>query len=109
MVDELEEKRGEGLNLQQYIGVVRRRRLLFLIPFFLAWLAVWSVSWVLPARYKSGTLILVEQPTMPKDYVLPNATYDLQELLATMTQQILSRTRLLHIIKEFNLYAAIFQ
>jgi succinoglycan biosynthesis transport protein ExoP len=105
MVDELEEKPGEGPNLQQYVGVIRRRRLLFLIPFFLGWLVVWTASWVLPARYKSGTLILVEQPTMPKDYVPPNATYDLQELLATMTQQILSRTRLLHIIKEFNLYA----
>jgi polysaccharide biosynthesis transport protein len=105
MVDELEEKPGEGINLQQYVDVIRRRHMYFLIPFFLGWLAVWSASWVLPARYKSGTLILVEQPSMPKDYVTPNVTDDLQARLASITQQILSRTRLLHIIDELNLYA----
>src|SRR5579863_4552268 len=105
MVDDLEEKPGEGLNLQQYLGVVRRRHLYFLLPFFLGWLAVWSASWVLPSRYKSGTLILVEQPSMPKDYVTPNVTDDLQSRLQSITQQILSRTRLLHIIDELNLYA----
>jgi polysaccharide chain length determinant protein (PEP-CTERM system associated) len=104
MVDELEEKPGEGLNLQQYVGVIRRRHMYFLIPFFLGWLAVWSASWVLPSRYRSGTLILVEQPSMPKDYVTPNVTDDLQARLQSITQQILSRTRLLHIIDELNLY-----
>jgi polysaccharide chain length determinant protein (PEP-CTERM system associated) len=66
---------------------------------------VWSASWVLPSQYKSGTLILVEQPSMPKDYVTPNITDDLQTRLASITQQILSRSRLLHIIDELNLYA----
>jgi succinoglycan biosynthesis transport protein ExoP len=105
MVDELEEKPGEGINLQQYVDVIRRRHMYFLIPFFLGWLAVWSASWVLPSRYRSGTLILVEQPSMPKDYVTPNVTDDLQSRLQSITQQILSRTRLLHIIDELNLYA----
>jgi polysaccharide biosynthesis transport protein len=105
MVDESEEKPGEGINLQQYVDVVRRRHMYFLIPFFVGWLVVWSASWVLPSRYKSGTLILVEQPSMPKDYVTPNVTDDLQARLQSITQQILSRTRLLHIIDELNLYA----
>jgi polysaccharide biosynthesis transport protein len=105
MVDELVEKSGEGLNLQQYVDVIRRRHMYFLIPFFLGWLVVWSTSWVLPSRYKSGTLILVEQPSMPKDYVTPNVVDDLQTRLQSITQQILSRTRLLHIIDELNLYA----
>src|SRR5580704_4993151 len=105
MVDEFEEKPGEGINLQQYVDVIRRRHMYFLIPFFLGWLVVWSVSWVLPSRYKSGTLILVEQPSMPKDYVTPNVTDDLQTRLQSITQQILSRTRLLHIIEELNLYS----
>jgi polysaccharide chain length determinant protein (PEP-CTERM system associated) len=69
------------------------------------WILVWAASWILPPRYKSGTLILVEQPTMPKDYVTPNVNDDLQERLQSITQQILSRTRLLHIIDELNLYS----
>src|SRR5271165_1096091 len=103
MVEELEEK-SEGLNLQYYLGVVRRRHLQFLIPLFLGWAVVWGVSWVLPPRYLSSTLILVEQPTMPKDYVTPNVNDDLQERMQSITQQILSRTRLLHIIEQVNLY-----
>jgi polysaccharide chain length determinant protein (PEP-CTERM system associated) len=106
MVEELlEDEKSEGLNLQHYLGVVRRRHLHFLIPLFLGWVMVWGASWVLPPRYLSSTLILVEQPTMPKDYVTPNVNDDLQERMQSITQQILSRTRLLHIIDEFKLYS----
>ncbi len=106
MAEEFEEKSPEGFSLQYWLGVARRRHLQFLIPLFVGWLAVWSASWILPPRYKSSTLILVEQPTMPKDYVTPNVNDDLQERLQSITQQILSRTRLVHIIDELNLYAA---
>src|SRR5271154_1784131 len=105
MVDDLEEQSPESIDIQHYLGVVRRRHFHFLIPLFLAWAVVWGASWVLPPRYLSSTLILVEQPTMPKDYVTPNVTDDLQERMQSITQQILSRTRLLHIIDQFNLYA----
>ena len=42
---------------------------------------------------------------MPKDYVVPNVNDDLQSRLQNITQQILSRTRLLHIVDELNLYS----
>ena len=83
---------------------MRRRHFHFLIPLFIGWAAVWAASWVLPPRYQSSTLILVEQPTMPKDYVTPNVNDDLQQRMQSITQQILSRTNLLHIIDQFNLY-----
>ena len=105
MADDLEEKESGEFDLEHYLGLVRRRHLHFLLPLFLGWLAVWGASWVLPPRYRSGTLILVEQPTMPKDYVTPNVSDDLQQRLQSITQQILSRTRLLHIIDALNLYA----
>src|SRR5580704_13551595 len=94
----------EGVSVQYYLGIIRRRHMYFLIPMFIGWLAVWGTSWVLPARYKSGTLILVEQPTMPKDFVAPNLSENLQERLQSITQQILSRSRLLQIANELNLY-----
>jgi succinoglycan biosynthesis transport protein ExoP len=104
MVDDLDEQSSEGFDLHHYLGIVRRRHLQFLIPLFLGWALVWSASWVLPPRYQSTTLILVEQPTMPKDYVTPNVNDDLQDRMQSITQQILSRTRLLHIIDQLNLY-----
>jgi polysaccharide chain length determinant protein (PEP-CTERM system associated) len=105
MVDDLQEKQSEPIDVQHYVALARRRHLHFLIPLLLGWLTVWGVSWILPPRYRSGTLILVEQPTMPRDYVTPNVSDDLQERLQSITQQILSRTRLLHIIDEKNLDA----
>jgi succinoglycan biosynthesis transport protein ExoP len=107
MADDLDEKNSEqGFDLPLYLGIIRRRHLQFLIPLFLAWAVVWGASWVLPPRYLSSTLILVEQPTMPKDYVTPNVNDDLQERMQSITQQILSRTRLLHIIDKFDLYSS---
>ncbi len=105
MVDNLEEQSSESFDLQRYLGIARRRHLQFLIPLFVGWVLVWGASWVLPSRYQSTTLILVEQPTMPKDYVTPNVNDDLQDRMQSITQQILSRTRLLHIIEQLNLYA----
>ena len=104
MEEIIEEQKSEPLDLQRYLGVVRRRHLHFLLPLVLGWLAVWGASWVLPVRYKSSTLILVEQPTMPKNYVEPNVSDDLQDRLQSITQQILSRTRLLMIIDKLHLY-----
>jgi protein tyrosine kinase modulator len=101
-----EEQKSEGLDFQRYLQVVRRRHLYFLIPLLFGWLVVWGVSWVLPVRYKSSTLILVEQPTMPKNYVVPNISDDLQNRLQSITQQILSRTRLLLIIDKLHLYGS---
>ena len=106
MPEEFEEEGSKSFDLHYYVDVIRRRHLQFLIPLFAGWLLVWAASWIISPTYRSGTLILVEQPTMPKDYVTPNVNDDLQERLQSITQQILSRTRLLHIIDQFNLYAS---
>lgn len=104
MVEEIEEQPAQQFDLARILDLVRRRHVQFLVPLFTGWLLVWGSSWFLPARYKSGTLILVEQPTMPKDYVAPNVNDDLQDRLQSITQQILSRTRLLLIINKLHLY-----
>jgi polysaccharide chain length determinant protein (PEP-CTERM system associated) len=105
MAEDLEEKPSEGLDWQLYFDLARRHAWHFLIPFFLGWLVVWTASWFMPSVYRSGTLILIEEPTVPEQFVVPNIGGDLQARLQSITQQILSRTRLLHIIDQFNLYA----
>src|SRR5437016_10484385 len=49
---------------------------------------------VLPKRYTSQTMVLVEQPTVGPDYVKPVVTEDLNHRLASMKEQILSRTQI---------------
>lgn len=104
MAEEFDEQGAQSFDLHYLLGLTKRRYLQFLVPLFGGWLLVWTASWVIPPKYQSTTLILVEQPTMPKDYVTPNVSDDLQERLQSITQQILSRTRLLHIIDQYNLY-----
>lgn len=104
MVDDFEEQAPQQFDIGRYTGIIRRRYLPFLIALLLGWLLVWGASWLLPARFKSSTLILVEQPTMPKDYVTPNVSNNLQDRLQSITQQIMSRDRLLLIINKMHLY-----
>lgn len=92
-------------NLDDYWAIVRRRRWWILLPLSACWLVVWAVSWLLPAVFQSDALILVEQQKVPEQYVVPNVSVSLQERLQSMTQQILSRTRLQATIDRFHLYA----
>jgi polysaccharide biosynthesis transport protein len=99
-----EEQGSEQPDIHRYLDVARRRHMHFLLPLLLGWLVIWGAGWVLPPRYESTTLILVEQPSMPSNYVTPNVSEDLQDRLQSITQQILSRTRLLSIIDRLHLY-----
>jgi succinoglycan biosynthesis transport protein ExoP len=71
---------------------------------FACWAVVWAVSWLVPSTFQSDALVLVEQQKIPEQYVVPNVTVNLQDRLQSMTQQILSRTRLQSTINRFHLY-----
>src|ERR1700691_4294599 len=85
-------------------GIVNPRRWQFLLPFFCGWALVWGVSWLIPSTYRSGTLILVEQRSVPEKYVVSNIDSAIQQQLDSITQQILSGTRLFSIIDSLGLY-----
>jgi succinoglycan biosynthesis transport protein ExoP len=104
MDEELQEK-SEPIDLSEIRGIIRRNRWHFLILFFGGWFLVWGISWILPSIYRSGTLILVERPAVPEKLVASNIDSDIQRQLDSITQQMLSRTRLLTIIDHLNLYA----
>lgn len=106
MIETVDEQNSERSDVERYFDMARRRYLYFLIPFFLAWSIVWGLSWVLPPLYKSSTQILVEEPTMPSNYVSPNVTDNVQSRLQSITQQILSPTRLSLIVDKLHLYSA---
>src|ERR1700678_4279263 len=104
-MDEQLEESNQLPDLTEIKGIVRRRRWQFLMPFFCGWALVWGASWLIPSTYRSGTLILVEQPSVPEKYVVSNIDSDIQHQLDSITQQILSRTRLIRIIDKLGLYA----
>ncbi len=98
------ETQASGVHLEQYWSIVKRRRWWILGPLFAGWLVVWIVGWLIPAKYRSQSTILIQQQSVPKEYVVPNVTMDPQERLHAMTQQVLSRTRLEQLIVDLNLY-----
>src|SRR5271168_2203844 len=59
---------------------------------------------VLPKKYMSQTMVLVESPTVSAKLVEPVITEDLSRRLSSMQEQILSNSRLQPIIEKFGLY-----
>lgn len=82
---------------------MKRRWWLFL-PTVVVGLGACGVSMMIPNQYRSEATILVTHQQIPERYVTPNSTFDIREALLIMTDAILSRTRLLQIINDFNLY-----
>ncbi len=92
------------LTVDDYLAILRRRRWVIVIPALLGPVIAFLISLALPARYTSQTLVLVEQQKVPESYVRSVVGEELTQRLATMQEQILSRTRLQPIIEKFNLY-----
>jgi polysaccharide chain length determinant protein (PEP-CTERM system associated) len=64
-----------------------------------------GASYIVPPQYVSQTLVIIEQQKVPEDYVKPVVNEDLGERLASMKEQILSRSRIEPIVERFNLFA----
>jgi len=94
------------LTFEDYEAILRRRLWLLLLPTLLGGAIVFGVSFLLQERYTSQTLVLVEQQKVPESYVKSVVTDQLSERLASMQEQILSRTRLEPVIRKFGLYKA---
>jgi polysaccharide chain length determinant protein (PEP-CTERM system associated) len=92
------------LNSTDAKRVLRRYWWILPISTVLLTLISWVAANVLPKRYTSQTMVLVEQPAVSAKYVDPVVSDDLNHRLATMQEQILSRSRLQPIIEKLNLY-----
>jgi len=91
------------LTVEDYKTILRRRKWVLIIPAILCSVGAYVVSLFLPARYKSETVVLVEAPAVSSELVRPIGG-DTNQRLATMREEILSRTRLQQIIEKFNLH-----
>jgi polysaccharide chain length determinant protein (PEP-CTERM system associated) len=86
-------------------AILWRRKWILLIPTLVIGLATYLVVRTMPNRYKSETLILVVPQRVPESYVKSTVTSNIADRLQTISQQILSRTRLERIVQDFDLYA----
>jgi polysaccharide chain length determinant protein (PEP-CTERM system associated) len=94
---------GRQLTLGDYWLIVQRRKWWLGLPWVAIFIgaALWSFS--LPDIYRASTLILVEAQQVPEAYVKATVSSPVQERLRTITQQIMSRTRLERVVAELSL------
>jgi len=89
---------------QDYLAMLRQRWLLIVLLAICGGAAGYGASRVLPKRFTSQTLVLVQEPGISADLVKSIVT-DNNEHLAAMQQQILSRSRLEPLIHQYGLYS----
>ena len=91
-------------EIADYIDIFNRRKWWIILPAVIVAVSVSLVSVRLPKFYRSQTLILVDPQKVPADYVKATVSSDVTDRLQTISQEILSRTRLQKIIDQFGLY-----
>lgn len=97
-------KTAKAQKLQDHLDVLMRRIGWILIPFITVSVLMVVLVFRLPDIYRSETLILIEPQKIPEAYVKSPLSIETTERLNALREQIFSRTNLLGIIKQFNLY-----
>jgi uncharacterized protein involved in exopolysaccharide biosynthesis len=90
---------------KDYIEAVKRRKWSLVLPTFMISLIAAMVALALPPIYTSRATILIEEQEIPQDYVMTTVTSFAEQRLQTITQRIMSHTKLLEIIERFGLYS----
>ena len=91
-------------NIDDYIEIFRRRVWYFIIPFFAIMAGTLLYAAFAPRLYKASTLVLVSPQKVPEAFVQSTITSGIEERLQSISQEVMSRTRLERVISEFNLY-----
>ena len=86
-----------------YMRIAWRKRWLLALPLLLSTAASVVALQYLPRVYRATTLILVQPPNIPSEYVKP--TVRTEEGLKTIQQQVTSRTRLEQVARDLNLFS----
>ena len=102
--EELNPSRSNSLTKKQALAAIRRH-VHVIVPLGLLILSAGIVTVsLMPNVYRAVTTILVDPQKIPERYVTSTITTDPNARLNTLTQQVLSASRLQEIIDRYNLY-----
>jgi len=100
----LEQRASFQPHLDWILAVWSRRRWLAVVSFLVPLTAGVSVVSFLPNVYRSASTVLVDRQQIPETFVRSTVTSALETRLQTISQEILSRSRLEDLINRFGLY-----
>src|SRR5690349_1661067 len=92
------------LSPAHYFQLILHRKWIVIAVFVAVSVVTAVVADRLPNIYTSETVIMVDPQKVPESYVKAMVTGDVRNRLGTLTQQILSATRLQKIIETAGLY-----
>ena len=95
---------GRSYNVEDYKEIFLRRKLYFVIPLVVVLLGACLVAVLTPKKYMASTLVLVTPPRIPAELVRSTVTSGITERLNSISQEIMSRTRLEAVIDELKLF-----
>ena len=95
---------GKKYTADDVLGILWRHKWLVVLPTLLAAFAATLYTRTLPDRYRSETVIMIQPPRVRPDLVRTTVNVKVSDRVDTITQQIMSRTRLEAIIVDLNLY-----
>jgi uncharacterized protein involved in exopolysaccharide biosynthesis len=91
------------LTMDDYLAMLRRRLKVILIPALLAPLAGYGVSYAFSPKFTSQSTVLVEGQKVPDSLVQSVITSDFTQRIQTLSQQVLSPSRLRPVIQSLAL------
>ena len=94
----------ENHKIVTVLEVLSRRRWFVILPFCIVMMAGLSLAFKLPKIYEAKTMILIQPPKVPEAYVRPVISSEIEQRITTISQQIMSRTNLEKIIRQFDLF-----
>jgi polysaccharide chain length determinant protein (PEP-CTERM system associated) len=95
----------KGVAVERLREAWSRRKWLALVVFAPPFVAAIGLIFSMPPLYRSTASVLVERQQVPEAFVRPTVTSDVETRLRTISQEVLSRSRLDALITRFGLYA----
>lgn len=92
-------------QIRQYWGTVVHFKWWIMLGTLAISLASFTVIAVMSDYYKATTTIMVDPQKIPEKFVASTISVDLQQRLTTISQTVMSTTRLQEIIEQLNLYS----
>jgi polysaccharide chain length determinant protein (PEP-CTERM system associated) len=87
-----------------FLEIVLRRKWYILFSFLVSLFGAGVYSVAVPEQYKSSTTILIVSQRVPENYIKSTVSEKIEDRLATIRQQVLSRTRLVQVMDELGLF-----
>jgi polysaccharide chain length determinant protein (PEP-CTERM system associated) len=91
-------------DIRYYLNLLMRFRWALIASFCLSMVVGLFLTATLPRLYQTDSTILIEPQKVPERYVQPTVPLDLDSRIASLSEQILSRSNLLDMINRFDLF-----